>query len=1157
MAQNKDDKEIAGAVKSPIAEKEEKVLQFWKDKKIFEKSVEKEAPKGDFVFYEGPPTANGRPGVHHLESRAFKDIIPRYKTMRGFRVERQAGWDTHGLPVELEVEKKLGLKSKKEIEVFGIEKFNEECKKSVWTYVDEWRNFTERIGYWVDLDNPYVTYKPNYIESVWNIVSEIEKQKLIYKDYRVVPWCPRDGTALSSHELAQGYQDDKDLSVTAKFELVDQPGTFFLAWTTTPWTLLGNVGLAVGPLIEYVKVKTETGIVILAKERLASNFKDTPYEVLEEMKGSDLVGTSYKPAFSYFEELISGSEKEKMDKAYKVYGADFVTTTDGTGIVHTAVMYGQEDFELGTKVGLPKFHTVDTQGNFIQGTGPFEGRFVKDEEVAVDIIKDLAHRGLLFKKEKYEHSYPHCWRCKTPLIYYARDSWYISMSTLREKLLKENEDIHWEPSYIRDGRFGEWLREVKDWAISRERYWGTPLPIWTNADNTQRVVIDSIETLKKHTKSNGNTFMFVRHGEAENNVKNIASSDPKSTYGLSEKGKGQVIELAKKLKSRSISAVYTSPFMRTRQTAHMISDEISFDTSKIVEDPRIGEYNFGDFDGKPFAEYLQHEADHMSSYETPVSNGESYLDAKKRFGQFLFDIDSKHTNETIVVVTHGIGLETISAVIEGADMARSKEIIDTMAPVNGHVVEFPFVPFPHNENFELDLHRPYIDDVVLLSEDGTELHRIKEVMDVWFDSGAMPFARKHYPFENKEWVDSVGFPADYISEGIDQTRGWFYTLHAIGTLLGKGKAYKNVICLGLVLDKDGQKMSKSRGNAVNPWEMIEKYGVDPLRYFMYSVNQPGDSKNFDERTVDEVVKKVFNLLTNVVKFYELYGEKGTSLARPESPYVLDQWIIASLDSVSRDMAKHLDEYKVFESSRLIRDFIADLSQWYLRRSRDRFKSEDMADRKAATETLGYVLITLSKLMAPFMPFYAEDIFQTLRSDTLKESVHLEEWPIAQAQSDTETHILTAMDQIRKLTTVALEARTKSGFKVRQPLALLTVKNATLKNETGLLEILKDEINVKHINFDEAIESEVLLDTHVTPELKQEGDVRELMRAIQDMRKEKNFSAGDKVDVALALSAEGKEAVEVWKKEIITTCSVANLTISDLPPDSQSWFSITL
>ena len=508
--------------KSESAIREEKILQFWKENNIFEKSLEKEAPKGEFVFYEGPPTANGKPGIHHLEARAFKDAIPRYKTMRGYYVRRKAGWDTHGLPVELEVEKELGLKSKKEIEEFGIAEFNKRCKKSVWKYLDLWNVFTERIGFWVDQKDPYITYDKKYMESIWNVVKTIDDKKLIYKDYKVVPWCPRCGTALSSHEIAQGYKNVKDLSVYVKFKMKagqkygegkeTKDTAYILAWTTTPWTLPGNVALAVGKDISYTALRVEgiSELYIIATARVESVFKDQKIEIVHnDIKGKDLIGLEYEPLYPFLENNISEGEKTKLEKAFKVYPANFVTTDDGTGVVHTAVMYGQDDFVLGTEIGLPKHHLVGLDGRFLPGASFLEGRFVRDEEVAIDIIKDLAHRGLLLKKEKYEHSYPHCCRCKTALIYYARDSWYVRMSSLRDDLVKENEKINWEPEHIKEGRFGEWLREVKDWAISRERYWGTPLPIWICETCKEKHVIGSIEDMKKNIKKSGNCLLYT------------------------------------------------------------------------------------------------------------------------------------------------------------------------------------------------------------------------------------------------------------------------------------------------------------------------------------------------------------------------------------------------------------------------------------------------------------------------------------------------------------------------------------------------------------------------------------------------------------------------------------------------------------------------
>lgn len=657
--------------KNKTAEAEEKVLAFWKENKIFEKTLEKDAPNGEFVFYEGPPTANGKPGIHHIESRSFKDLIPRYKTMRGYHVRRKAGWDTHGLPVEIEVEKQLGITNKKEIEEYGIDKFNAKCKESVLQYIDEWKDFTDRIGYWVDHDSTYFTFTNEYMESVWSVIKHVWDRDLIYKDYKVLPWCPRCGTPLSSHELAQGYKEVKDESVYIKFKVKnpkehDLPeNTYLLAWTTTPWTLPGNVALAVGKDIDYVLTKDG---YILAKERAED------FEIEKEFKGNDLLGIEYEALYDYLKDNIPANQADKMKNAYKVYEADFVSTEDGTGIVHTAVMYGVDDFDLGTKLDLPKFHLVNEEGRFIKAVTDFADLTVTRAGTSKKVTEDLDSKGLLFKTEMIEHTYPFCWRCKEKLIYYARDSWYIAMSTLRDDLVKENDEIHWEPEYIKDGRFGGWLRDVKDWAISRNRYWGTPIPIWECAECDERKIVGSIKELE------------------ENAVDDIPD----------------------------------------------------------------------------------------------------------------------------------------------------------------------------------DLHKPYIDDVKFKCGCGGEMTRIPEVMDVWFDSGAMPFAQDHYPFENKEFIDGAGYPADYICEAIDQTRGWFYTLHAVGILMGRGKAYKNVISLGHILDEKGKKMSKSVGNIVEPWGQIHKYGVDALRYWMFTVNNPGESKSFDEKGVDEIVKKNIGRLNNVYSFYDLY-----------------------------------------------------------------------------------------------------------------------------------------------------------------------------------------------------------------------------------------------------------------------------------------------
>jgi isoleucyl-tRNA synthetase len=1182
-------------LKSQSALREEEVLKFWKENEIFKKSLEKGAPKGEYVFYEGPPTANGKPGIHHLEARAFKDVIPRYKTMKGYHVRRKGGWDTHGLPVELQVEKELGLKSKKEIEEYGIAKFNQQCKESVWKYVDLWEKFTERIGFWVDQKNPYVTYHNNYIESVWNVIKEANNQKLLYKDYKVVPWCPRCETGLSSHELAQGYENVKDLSVYVKFKVRGQENTYILAWTTTPWTLPGNVALAVGEKIDYVKIKPlpnlplskgeekEGVYLILAKARLS--VIEGGYEIEEELKGKDLIGLEYEPLYPYLSNTIPDSEKPKLEKSFKIYGADFVTTEDGTGVVHTAVMYGQDDFELGTKIGLPKHHLVGLDGKFLAGTDFLEGRFVRDEEVAVDIIKDLAHRGLLFKKEKYEHSYPHCWRCHTALIYYARDSWYIRMSSLRDKLVKENEGINWEPSYIKEGRFGEWLREIKDWAISRERYWGSPLPVWT-CDKCKKIeVIGSIKDLKSKTKKSGNKYFVMRHGEADSNVLEICSSDPNDPIHLTEKGKQQIKESIKEFKNEKFDYIFISPLLRAIETSNVVKSELNL-SCPIVVDNRIREYGHGEFNGKPVRELRKLFKNKIEEFTIRPKNGECVNDVKKRVSEFLYDIESKYKNKKILIITHGDPAWMMNATSRGMTNEQSVKFADEIYPKTGEMKELDFIPLPHSEDYELDLHKPYIDEVELVCAHSTssgqacggKLERAKEVMDVWLDSGTMPFSQDHYPFDpepKQVWYGAGNkksqkllYPADFICEAIDQTRGWFYTLHAVGVIMGKGKAYKNVICLGHLLDANGKKMSKSLGNIVDPWSMMEKYGVDTLRLWMYSVNQPGESKNFDEKTVAELHSKVFNLLYNVLAFYELYRDKdleilqgrsfkGSSQGPSLGKNVLDQWILARLAELVDESTKRLDDYKLLEPVRAVRDFIDDLSTWYLRRSRERIKNGDKETKK----TLYHVLKTLIKLMAPFTPFASEDIWQKLKNEKDEESVHLTKWPEKQIIN---YGVVEKMNQAREIVERVLFARQLKKKNVRQPLAELRLgENYSLPPE--YFEILKDELNIKNISlvkkegvpnnldkwfairlfYDNPDETILMyIDSEITEELKQEGNYRELVRAIQDIRKKKGLNPNDMVSIKILTNVDGQEFLNKFKTELMKAVSAKEIQMKE-------------
>jgi isoleucyl-tRNA synthetase len=1162
MAEQIDNSQETSA-KSPHALREEKILSFWKEEKIFDKSLDKTSPKGEFVFYEGPPTANGRPGIHHLEARAFKDAIPRYKTMQGYHVRRKGGWDTHGLPVELQVEKELGLKSKKEIESYGIAAFNEKCKDSVWTYVHEWEDFTNRMGYWVDLKDPYITYKPKYIESVWNIMSEVEKKGLLYKDYKVVPWCPRCGTGLSSHELAQGYQDVKDISLYVKFRIKAEKKTHFLAWTTTPWTLPGNVALAVGKDIEYVEVKIGDEYLVLAKDRL-SVLKDVAYEMGEVKKGSEFVGLSYEPLYPFLKDGAHGKEKDKLVNAFKVYAGDFVTTTDGTGIVHIAPMYGQDDFELGTKNDLPKHHLVNDDGTFKKGTDFLAGRFVKEKDASgkptldVDIINDLTKRGNFFAKENVQHTYPHCWRCKTPLLYFARDSWYIRMSSLRDKLIAGNKDINWEPSYIKEGRFGEWLKDIKDWAISRERYWGTPLPIWNCHSCHSRKVIGSIDELKKDLKPK-NTYYVIRHGQADNNVKEILSGRADNPHHLTEKGREQVKAGAETLKkmlgSSKIDHVFISPFVRTRETAEIIMQNLGIDQKDSSIENRIAEWNTGVWNNRSIYDFIKEFPHAEQRFTKKPEGGETYSDIKRRMGEVLYECETKFSGKTILFVTHETPATLLIAAAAGMDRANAAAMIEGKKHgdfyKNAEVRKLDFHPVPHNTEYELDLHRPFIDDISFACACGGEMKRVKEVMDVWFDSGAMPFAQDHYPFEGKKKFlglfggQKLAYPADFISEAIDQTRGWFYTLHAIGTLMGKGRAYKNVICLGHILDGEGKKMSKSLGNIVNPWTMMDKYGADALRFWMYSVNQPGESKNFEEKTVDEIVKKVFNLVANVTTFYKTYEnkEKGAgSRKQEESQNVIDQWIMARLNQLIENVTKNMEAYVFLEPTREIREFIADLSQWYLRRSRDRFKGDDMADKQAALDTTRYVLLTLAKVMAPFTPFFAEYLYQEVGGD--KESVHLESWPTA---GKINGQLIKDMEIVRVICSKGLEARTMAKINVRQPLATLKTKTninelVSSFNVFQIGELIKDEVNVKDIVFNPSIEKDVELDTTITPELKEEGALRELIRAIQDLRKEKGLSVSDKASVIVP--NDQKAVAEKYADEIKKVTNVTNISFGD-------------
>lgn len=847
-----------------FVEREKEVLEFWKTNDIFNKSIKNREGSPTFTFYDGPPTANGMPHIGHIITRVMKDIIPRYKTMKGNYVLRKAGWDTHGLPVELEVEKQLGINGKPQIESYGVEKFINKCKESVWKYEKEWRKMSDRVGFWADMDNPYVTYHNDYIESVWWSLKKIWEKGLIYKGHKIVPYCPRCGTALSSHEVAQGYKDVKEASVFLKFAVKSQKQVFLLAWTTTPWTLPSNVALAVNPELTYVKVKCGDEMYIIA-EQLAPTVIKENYDVVEKLQGRQLVGMQYEPVFDFVE-----TDK----KAHYVVDASFVTLSEGTGIVHIAPAFGEDDAAVGRENDLPFVQLVDAQGKFVDAVKPWKGVFVKDADS--QIIKNLEQRNLLYYVIDYEHSYPFCWRCDTPLIYYARDTWFIKVTEIKDILLANNNEINWLPDNIREGRFGNFLENVVDWGISRERYWGTPLPIW-ECDCGYKHAIGSIAELKQ----------------------------------------------------------------------------------------------------------------------------------------------------------------------------MGKDVPDN-----------------------IELHKPYIDNVHLncpKCKTGT-MKRVTEVIDCWYDSGSMPFAQWHYPFENSEKFED-NFPADFISEAIDQTRGWFYTLHAIAGLLFEQPAFKNVIVLGHVQDKDGYKMSKHKGNVVDPWNVLNKQGADAVRWYFYTSSAPWLPSRFYDEAVTESERRFMGTLWNTYAFYVLYANIDefnpmTYKLEYEKLPVIDRWILSRLHSLIKYVDENLESYKITESAREIQEFVDDLSNWYVRRSRERFWGKDMPqDKINAYMTLNTVLVTLAKLIAPFVPFMAEKMYQNIVKNIdpkAIESVHLCDYPKAN-EMYIDTELEKNMNLVLRVVETGHACRNTANIKNRQPVSEMYIKSE-FELPNMFIDLIEDELNVKTVKF---------------------------------------------------------------------------------------------
>ncbi|HIX58674.1 MAG TPA: isoleucine--tRNA ligase [Candidatus Blautia gallistercoris] len=1012
-----------------FVDREKKVEKFWRDNQIFERSMENRKDGDSYVFYDGPPTANGKPHIGHVLTRVIKDMIPRYRTMKGYMVPRKAGWDTHGLPVELEVEKELGLDGKEQIEEYGLEPFIEKCKESVWKYKGMWEDFSNTVGFWADMDHPYVTYHNTFIESEWWALKQIWEKGLLYKGYKIVPYCPRCGTPLSSHEVAQGYKDVKERSAIVRFKVKDEDA-YILAWTTTPWTLPSNVALCVNPNETYVKVEAEGKVYYMA-EALVSKVLGEEAKILETYQGKDLEYKEYEPLFDFV---------HPKKKAYYVTCDTYVTLTDGTGVVHIAPAFGEDDSNVGRKYDLPFVQLVNEKGEMTEETD-WAGTFCKKADMP--ILQDLENRGLLYSAPTFEHSYPHCWRCDTPLIYYARESWFIKMTAVKEDLIRNNNTINWIPESIGKGRFGDWLENVQDWGISRNRYWGTPLNIW------------------------------------------------------------------------------------------------------------------------------ECECGHM----------------------------------------HSIG---------------SIEELKSMS---------------ENCPDDIELHRPYIDGVTIkCPKCGKEMHRVPEVIDCWFDSGSMPFAQYHYPFENQELFEKR-FPADFISEAVDQTRGWFYSLLAISTLIFNKAPYKNVIVLGHVQDENGQKMSKSKGNAVDPFEALETYGADAIRWYFYVNSAPWLPNRFHGKAVIEGQRKFMGTLWNTYAFFVLYANIDEfDATKYELEYdklpVMDKWLLSKLNTLIQAVDANLNDYKIPESARALQSFVDDMSNWYVRRSRERFWAKGMEqDKINAYMTLYTALVTVSKLAAPMIPFMTEDIYQNLVRSIDKDapvSIHLCDYPEANA-AWIDKELETNMDELLKIVVLGRACRNAANIKNRQPIGKMYVK-APLELKDFYLDIIADELNIKEIEFAEDVESfisysfkpqlktvgpkygkllngirqelssldgakamkelkengalkfevngaevvlteedllietaqmdgfvsesdgdtSVVMDTKLTPELIEEGFVREIISKVQTMRKEAGFEVTDKISVSARDNDKILKVMKDHEEEIKSEVLAEEMLLGETKGYEKEW-----
>lgn len=1128
--------------KSEVALREEEIQAFWEERDIFNKSVTKDAPNGDYVFYDGPPFATGLPHYGHILAGTIKDAIPRFWTMNGYRVARKWGWDCHGLPLENLIEKKLGLATKRDIEDYGVKNFNEAAREAVLEYRDDWKRIIPRLGRFADMENDYRTMDATYTESVWWVFSELNKKGLVYEGFKSMHLCPRCGTTLSNFEVNQGYKDIKDIAVTVKLPLVDEEKTSLLVWTTTPWTLPGNFAAAVHNDVVYVKVKLRTSdvlsreeFVILAKERLAQ-LGTEGYEIVDEFKGSKLVGRSYLPPFDFWQKReVAGKEN-----AWKIYHADYVEIgAEGTGAVHLAPAYGEEDMNLAKEHNIPIAHHVDESGRFMDFVEGFECRLVKpkDDDDAnithldadIEVVRALNAKGVLFKKENVTHSYPHCWRCDTPLLNYATTSWFVRVTDIKDKLVEENNKVRWVPEHVGSNRFGKWLEGARDWAVSRQRYWGAPLPIWRNPETKEYKVLGSLAELTALAKKSGNKYFVMRHGEAESNTTGFSSTKLEAKNPLTQKGVKEVEEAAKALAGEKITMIIASPFERAKQSVEILAKELGVPANKVVYDERLGEIQLGVMDGVNMEGYHAFLNEDSDWWLRKPEAGESWQDVKRRAGQLLYDVDSKHHGENVLIVSHNSPLRMLAMVADGKKLDGNFDHDDAGKRfATGEMRELPFTPLPHNDNYELDYHRPYIDDYEVFDEDGTKLERVKDVFDCWFESGSMAYGQHHYPFENKDRFEKELFPANFIAEGLDQTRGWFYSLMVLGVALFDRSPYQNVIVNGLIMAEDGRKLSKKLQNYSEPTNLADRVGADSMRFYLLSSPVVrAEDINFSDREVEDLQRKNIGRLHNVLSMYEMYKDQNleSSIQNLESDKVLDRWIIARLNQLIAEVTAGFKSYELDKATRPVTDFIDDLSVWYLRRSRERLKGEDEADKKLALATLRFVLRQLSLVMAPSMPFYADYLWGRVREEDDAESVHLADWPEVK---DTDPVVLGEMSLVREFVTAALEARTKAGIKVRQPLAKITLN---IEMEPEYASIIADEVNIKEVVFDANVTERVELDTKITPELKMEGDARDFIRAVQEMRKQKGLAPQDRISLKIQTSDGGEAVMKAFETEI--------------------------